>query len=204
MLNLPFSQQCNSLASESSLHNHVQLFVTLRTVACLTPLFMEFSRPGSTGVGCHSLLQGIFLTQGLNMGSCTTGEFFTNWATRETIHLAPLSIPMQNSTILWTSQVAASAGDPEKRVWSLSQKNPLEKEMTTHSSILAWRIPWTEEPGRLQSTVSQKARHDRATENFRFSPHCIFKVWRIFTMLPKANRYAPYLFEVLQADIEQD
>ena len=37
----------------------------------------------------------------------------------------------------------------ETRVWSLSQKDPLEKGMATHSSILAWRIPWTEEPGRL-------------------------------------------------------
>ena len=40
-------------------------------------------------------------------------------------------------------------------VQSLGQEDPLEKEMATHSSILAWRIPWTEEPGRLQSTVSQ-------------------------------------------------
>ena len=37
---------------------------------------------------------------------------------------------------------------------------PLEKEMATHSSILAWRIPWTEEPGRLQSMGSQRVRHD--------------------------------------------
>ena len=40
-------------------------------------------------------------------------------------------------------------------VQSLSQEGPLEKKMATHSSILAWRVPWTEEPGRLQSTGSQ-------------------------------------------------
>ena len=40
-------------------------------------------------------------------------------------------------------------------VWSLGQEDPLEKEMATYSSILAWRFPWTEEPGRLQSTGSQ-------------------------------------------------
>ena len=40
----------------------------------------------------------------------------------------------------------------EMRVQSLSQEDPLEEEMATHSSILAWRIPWTEEPGGLQST----------------------------------------------------
>ena len=39
----------------------------------------------------------------------------------------------------------------EKWVRSLGQQNPLEEEMATHSSILAWKIPWTEEPGRLQS-----------------------------------------------------
>ena len=43
----------------------------------------------------------------------------------------------------------------ETRVQSLGQKDPLEKEMTTHSSFLAWRSPWTEEPGGLQSMGSQ-------------------------------------------------
>ena len=43
----------------------------------------------------------------------------------------------------------------ETWVQSLDQKDPLEKEMATHSSILAWRIPWTEEPGRLQSMELQ-------------------------------------------------
>ena len=52
----------------------------------------------------------------------------------------------------------------ETRVQSLGQKELLEKEMATHSSILAWRVPRTEEPGRLQSMGSQRARHDWATE----------------------------------------
>ena len=43
----------------------------------------------------------------------------------------------------------------EAGVWSLGQKDPLEKEMATHSSVLAWRITWTEEPGGLQSMGSQ-------------------------------------------------
>ena len=38
--------------------------------------------------------------------------------------------------------------------------NPMEKEMATHSSVLAWRIPWTEKPGRLQSVGSLRVRHD--------------------------------------------
>ena len=48
----------------------------------------------------------------------------------------------------------------ETWVRSLDQKDPLEKGMATHSSILAWRIPWTEEPGMLQSLGSQRVRHD--------------------------------------------
>ena len=48
----------------------------------------------------------------------------------------------------------------ETQVPSLGQEDPLEKEMATHSSILAWRIPWREEPGRLQSMGSQTVGHD--------------------------------------------
>ena len=51
----------------------------------------------------------------------------------------------------------------ETWVRSLGQEDPLEKEMATHSSILAWRIPWTEEPGGLQSMGSQRVRHDWAS-----------------------------------------
>ena len=48
----------------------------------------------------------------------------------------------------------------ETQVPSLGWEDPLEKEMATHSSILAWRIPWREEPGRLQSIESQRVRHN--------------------------------------------
>ena len=51
----------------------------------------------------------------------------------------------------------------ETLVRSLGQEDPLEKEMAIHSSILAWRTPWTEKPSRLQSTGSQRVRHDCAT-----------------------------------------
>ena len=57
----------------------------------------------------------------------------------------------------------------ETWVQFLGQEDPLEKGVTTHSSILAWRIPWTEEPGRLQSIGSQKVGHDRATNTFTSS-----------------------------------
>ena len=57
----------------------------------------------------------------------------------------------------------ASAGDIKDQVRSLDQKDPLEKGMAAHSSILAWRIPWTEEPGRLQSIGSLRVGHTEVT-----------------------------------------
>ena len=52
----------------------------------------------------------------------------------------------------------------ETWVWILGREDPLEEEMATYPSILAWRIPWTEEPGWLQSKGFQRVRHDWVTE----------------------------------------
>ena len=52
----------------------------------------------------------------------------------------------------------------EMRVQSPGQEDPLEWEMATHSSILAWEIPWTEEPGRIQSRGHRKDKHNLATK----------------------------------------
>ena len=64
----------------------------------------------------------------------------------------------------WTSLVAQRVKHlptvRETWVRSLGQEDPLEKEMATHSSTLAWKIPWTEECSRLQSMGSQRVRHD--------------------------------------------
>ena len=62
-----------------------------------------------------------------------------------------------NLTAMWETQLL-----------SLDQEDPLEKETATHSSILVWRIPWTEEPGGLQSTGSQRVRWDGAAFTFTF------------------------------------
>ena len=58
----------------------------------------------------------------------------------------------------------------ETRVQSLGQEDLLEEGMAAHSSSLAWRIPWTEEPSRLQSMGSQRVGHDCVTTTFTFSP----------------------------------
>ena len=69
----------------------------------------------------------------------------------------------------WASLVAQMVKNMptmlETWVWSLDWEDPLEKEMTTHSSILAWRIPWAEEPGRLLSMGLQAVGHDWATKH---------------------------------------
>ena len=71
---------------------------------------------------------------------------------------------LKSTFFWWTSLVAQMVNRlptmQETRVQSLGRGDPLEKEMATHSSILAWKIPWTEEPGRLQSMGSQRVRHD--------------------------------------------
>ena len=80
----------------------------------------------------------------------------------------------------WASLVAQTVKNPlamwETRVQSLGWEDLLEKGMATHSSILAWRIPWTEKPGGLQSLGSQRVGHDSETLeqieilNFPFLP----------------------------------
>ena len=60
----------------------------------------------------------------------------------------------------------------ERQVCSQGQEDPLEKEVAAHSSILAWEVPWTEEPGRLHSIGSQRLGHDLATEQQELPPVC--------------------------------
>ena len=92
---------------------------------------------------------------------------------------------------LWASLVAQTVKNlpamQETGVWSLGQEDPLEKEMATHSSVLAWRISWTEKPGRLQSMGSQRVRHDWVTNAFMFTfkPHhtCIYSYQLNLTLI---------------------
>ena len=62
-----------------------------------------------------------------------------------------------------TQRLKCLPGMQETWVRSLGQEDPLKKEIAIHSSTLAWRIPWTEEPGGLQSMGSQRVGHDRVT-----------------------------------------
>ena len=76
-----------------------------------------------------------------------------------------MRIDLERATLILGASLVAQRLKrlPEMRetwVRSLVWEDPLEKEMATHSNILAWRIPWMEEPGRLQSTGSQRVGHD--------------------------------------------
>ena len=93
--------------------------------------------------------------------SLITGDAFSY-----SYHLSkPQSFSLSSSTLyLGASLVAQTVkrllAMRETQVRSLGWEDPLEKEMATHSSTLAWKIPWTEEPGRLQSVGSQRVGHD--------------------------------------------
>ena len=79
----------------------------------------------------------------------------------------PICIYIYVYIYYWAFLVAQSVKNlpavQETRVWFLGWEDPLEKEMATYSSILAWQVSWTEEPGGLQYVGSQRVRHDWAT-----------------------------------------
>ena len=76
----------------------------------------------------------------------------------------------------------------ETQVRSLGVEDHLEKEMSTHSGILAWEIPWTEEPGRLQSMRSHRVRHDKETK-------------QILTLSPAAKMLGNSYFHIMFLNI---
>ena len=77
----------------------------------------------------------------------------------------------------------------ETRVQSLGQDNPLEKEMATHSSILAWKIPWTEEPDRLQSMRLQRVGHNWVTNTLIMSDGEHFFMCLLAICMPSLEKY---------------
>ena len=76
-----------------------------------------------------------------------------------------------SQVVLVVNNPLANAGNVRDEVWSLGQEDPLEKEMATHYSILAWETPWTEELGKLRSIESQRGRHNLVTKQ---QQHCFF------------------------------
>ena len=94
---------------------------------------------------------------------CRNGWFLqVHFIVSSTVLFLPLNLGSlrQLETSLVAQRLKCLPTMRETQVQSLGREDPLEQEMATHSSILAWRIPWKEEPGRLQSTGSQRVGHD--------------------------------------------
>ena len=81
-----------------------------------------------------------------------------------------------------------SACNAETQVWFLDQEDPLEKGMITHSTIFAWKIPWIDEPCRLQSMGLQRVRHDWATNTFTLWLKKKKKIWKLMLFSPLWQR----------------
>ena len=114
-------------------------------------------------VGCHHQLNGHEFKQALRDGEGQgTSVCCSPWGCKEGNTTQRLN--NNKKPCMGASQVVLVVKN-----WPVNAEDPwvrkiLEEGMTTHSSIFAWRIPWTEEPGGLQSTGSQRVRHDLATK----------------------------------------
>ena len=85
----------------------------------------------------------------------------------------------------------------ETRVWSLGREDPLEKEMATHSSTLAWRIPWREEPGMLQSMGSQRV---DMTERLHFTSDSYLYIFQKVVITCFCLHFSfPYFYNIIEA-----
>ena len=104
---------------------------------------------------CHSWLLGTWLSRGTPLPKM--------WITDFLLVYSFFSFLLSLTYTYHPNTVAQTVGNPpamQTRVWSLGREDALEKGMATHSSILAWRIPWTEEAAGLQSMGSQRVGHN--------------------------------------------
>ena len=86
-------------------------------------------------------------------------ELHQLYSIRKYSHYFPITLNTEGFSLV-AQLIKSLAAVWDIQVQSLCCEDPLQKEMATHSSILAWRIPWTEEPGGLQSLGSQRVGHD--------------------------------------------
>ena len=123
-------------------------------------IFYQLSHKGSPRIlewVAYSFSRGSSQSRNQTKVSCIAGRFFTNWAITE----AP---DKREGVYVYASLVAQTVKNlpAMQKTWvqSLGWEDPLEEEMATHSNIPPWRIPWTEEPGEVQSIVSHRVRHN--------------------------------------------
>ena len=109
-------------------------------------LLAEGQPPLPPRISTHCLATWVFSTWLLASSSCKEESLDWVW---ESLWASLVAQTVKSLPTMW-----------ETRVWSLDWEDPLEKEMATHSSIHAWKIPWTEKSGGLQSVELQRVRHD--------------------------------------------
>ena len=109
----------------------------------------------------------------------------TYWAT-QVVQVVKNCLPVQETEEMW--------------IQSLGQKDPLEEEMTTYSSTLAWRIPWTKEPGGLQSMGSQRVRHrhDRLSKQRNRSASVITYYFTTSGKLLSSSNWASHIWRAIE------
>ena len=143
-----------------------------------TPSFFCF--PFAWNIFFHPLTFSLYVSLGLMWVSCRQhiyGSYFCIHSTTLRLLVGAFN-PFTFKVIIDIKHLPAMQ---ETWVRSLGRENALEKEMATHSSILAWRIPWTEEPGGLQSMGSQRVGHDWVTSLSLSWSYCHFLiVWGWF------------------------
>ena len=141
------------------------LYMTLRCCYCSSAKSVQLSATPCTAARQAS--PSLTISQGLPMPMSIESVMPSN----HLILCHPLLLCLQ-SFPLWGSYpmnwIFTSGGQSigamqETHIWSLGREDPLKKEMATHFSILVWRIPWTEDPGGLQSIGSQRVRHNWVT-----------------------------------------
>ena len=106
----------------------------------------------------------------------------SQWSPFWPLHSVCICTIQGASLVAWTVKNLPTMR--ETRIWFLGWGHPLEKGRATHSSILAWRIPWTEEHGGLQSMGLQRVGHDWVTNTFTFQPELLLTWTHSFPMTP--------------------
>ena len=143
------------MTSENGVTQSYSILCDPWTIACQAPPSMGFSRQ-NTGMVAISFSRGSSWPRDWTQVSHIAGRFFISWATRK-----PLCTYTYTDILVYFfpgggSVVKNPPAIEEIQFWPLGQEDPLEKEIGTHFSILAWEI-WTEGPGRLQSMGSQES-----------------------------------------------
>ena len=158
-------------------HDPVALYLASPSLSKTSYFVSQYYQPGGkssapclcSGSCAHPSLRKVWKWVGVFFFKLFGKECSNNYYTTKNCILLPLYVGF-----LGGSAVKNPPAMQETWVWPLGQEDPLEKEIATHSSILAWEIPWTEEPGGLHSMGSQESDTTLATEHTHTPPPLLY------------------------------